>query len=106
MARKRTAKHPKPTEPEAQPQGGGQEGHGIAPSDPDAISKSQAAREAIAAGVEAPDDAVEFIRKKFGIEMSKAHFSAVKSQTKKKADALKAKSGRMPKAAVEGYLAP
>jgi hypothetical protein len=40
--------------------------------------------------------------------MSKPHFSAVKSQLKKREGGAKPKgrSGRKPKAAVEGYLAP
>ena len=70
------------------------------------LSRNPPPREAIAAGMETPDDAVEFIRKKFGIEMSKPHFSAVKAQEKKKTMSAPAKRGRKPKAAVEGYLAP
>jgi hypothetical protein len=67
------------------------------------ISKSEAARQAIAAGLDSPEEATNFIRKQFGIEMSKAHFSAVKSQVKAKAaegtPAPKGKPGRKPKAA-------
>ena len=72
------------------------------------ISKSAAARAALDAGIESPEKAVEFIRSQFGIEMSRQHFSTVKSQTKKKQGYTKSKRGRKPKAAnyVEGYLAP
>lgn len=106
MGRPRTAKHPKaeqvaPPEPEehAEPPAGGM-----------AVSKSAAAREAIAQGIDSPDDAVAFIKQRFGIEMSKPHFSAVKSQLKKREAggeaAPKGRPGRKPKAAIEGYLAP
>ena len=56
--------------------------------------------------IEGPDDDRGII---FGIEMSKPHFSAVKSQLKKREGggaAPKGRPGRKPKAAVEGYLAP
>ena len=78
------------------------------PQDKGSIAKNEAARQAIAAGLESPEEATEFIRKKFGIEMSKPHFSAVKSQLKKREGGAKPKgrSGRKPKATVEGYLAP
>src|SRR4051794_30274835 len=72
------------------------------------VSKSEAARQALAAGLESPEEATEFIRKKFGIEMSRTHFSAVKSQIKKRGGGAKPRGrpGRKPKAVVEGYLAP
>ena len=51
-----------------------------------------------------PDDGVAFIRSAFGLEMTKQHFSAAKSQIKLKArrgklfpDAVPAKRGRKPK---------
>ena len=76
------------------------------------MSKSDAARAAIKHGIENPTEASEFILKKFGIEISPSHFSAVKSLDKKAtgpAPATKGKPGRKPKVAkkpVEGYLAP
>jgi hypothetical protein len=74
---------------------------------PAAVSKSEAARTAIAEGIEAPQDAVAFIKTRFGIVMDPQHFSAVKSQMKKKEGVPPAKRGRKPKSqAVEGYLAP
>jgi hypothetical protein len=109
MARTRTAKHSKPVEPEDESQEVPEEAAvPPGPQDKGSISKSESARQAIAAGLESPEEATEFIRKKFGIEMSKPHFSAVKSQLKKREGGAKPKgrSGRKPKAAVEGYLAP
>jgi hypothetical protein len=103
MGRPRAAKHPK-AEPAAPPEQGPQP-----PGGGEAVSKSAAAREAIAQGIDSPEDAVAFIKQRFGIEMSKPHFSAVKSQLKKReasGAAPKASRGRKPKAAVEGYLAP
>jgi hypothetical protein len=71
--------------------------------------ESAAARDAIAQKIESLDDAVAFIKQRFGIEMSKPHFSAFKSQIKKReaaggSAAPKARQGRKPKAAVEGHL--
>jgi hypothetical protein len=73
------------------------------------ISKSEAARQALAAGFEGPEEATDFIKKTFGIEMSRSHFSAVKSQIKAKAEAPpapKGKPGRKPRATVEGIFTP
>ncbi len=36
----------------------------------------------MAEGIESPGDGVDFIRKRFGLEMSKGHFSATKSKLK------------------------
>jgi hypothetical protein len=107
MGRPRTAKHPKP-EPAAPPEDSPQD-HAGPETGGKAVSKSAAAREAIAQGIESPEDAVAFIKKRFGIDMSKPHFSAVKSSLKKREAggvAPKGRPGRKPKAAVEGYLAP
>ena len=48
-------------------EGGGQEGHGFAPSD--GPNKSEAARQAIKAGYDKPAEALPWIKKMFGIEM-------------------------------------
>jgi hypothetical protein len=122
MGRPRTAKHPKPAEiepedvsqeePDEETEGGGQEGHGFAPSDGDGPSKSEAARQAIKAGYDKPATALPWIKKTFGIEMGGQHFSAIKSQYLKKqaaepTKAEPAKRGPKPKAPlVEGYVAP
>ena len=46
------------------------------------MSKTDAIRAAMAEGIESPGDGVDFIRKRFGLEMSKGHFSATKSKLK------------------------
>jgi plastocyanin len=98
MSRTRVSKQPKSAEShsvakdasEAEPKKAGQE----------TISKSAAAKFALAEGYASPGDAVEFIKKRFGIEMDKQHFSAVKSQLKKK------EAGASGRIHTEGYLAP
>ncbi|MHC5542713.1 hypothetical protein ACYOEI_31195 [Singulisphaera rosea] len=47
-----------------------------------AISKAEAIRRALAEGLDMPEEGTEFIRKNFGLEVSKPHFSATKSQIK------------------------
>lgn len=82
MARVRTAKHPKPVEPEDESQEQpeepetGQETHGKA------TSKAEAVRMAVAQGVEAPGDIVDFARKRFGVELTKQMASSYKAQAK------------------------
>jgi hypothetical protein len=49
---------------------------------PGNMSKTNAIRAAMAEGIESPGDGVDFIRKRFGFEMSKQHFSATKSKLK------------------------
>src|SRR3954470_15638168 len=46
------------------------------------MSKTDAIRAAVAEGHESPADGVDFIKKRFGIELSKQHFSATKSKLK------------------------
>jgi len=71
------------------------------------ISKSEAVRRALAAGKELPDEGVAYIRQQFGIEIAKPHFSATKSQIKKREGGpAKGNPGRKPTTAAEGYLAP
>jgi hypothetical protein len=69
------------------------------------VSKAEAVRQAIAAGVQAPAEGVEHVMKHFGIQMDNKTFSLLRSQQKIR-DAKKsgAKPGRKP--AFEGYLAP
>lgn len=90
MAKKSAAK-PKAetTEPEIQ-----------TPAEP-TITKSEASRRAIAEGLTNAAEAVAFIKSKFGLDMSPAHFAAVRSGEKKKTGETKAKPGPKPKAAVE-----
>ena len=56
------------------------------PDTPRKMSKTDAIRAAMAEGIESPGDGVDFIRKRFGIEMSKQHFSATKSKLKSAED--------------------
>jgi hypothetical protein len=87
-------------------------GAGSAPASGIRITKAEATRQAIEAGMDSPDDGIDFIFKKFGIEMSKPHFSAAKSTLKKKGAFVNARPGRRPRRekapsrAIEGYLAP
>src|SRR3954451_7532220 len=92
MARARTAKHPRlapqPVEPEEESQEVPEQEE--AQDEPEGepakgtVSKADAARAAIQAGIEAPGEAVGYIKKRFGIEMGRQHFSAMKSQVRKK----------------------
>jgi hypothetical protein len=67
-------------------------------------------RAAIDSGAESLEDGVAFVKKRYGIVVTKPHFSAIKSQYKRREGAPKGRPGRKPKPsqkqAVEGYLAP
>ena len=86
MARKKSTPGPQHAEPEDKnqdiegTQGGGQEGYGFAPRSSRKMSKTDAIRAAVAEGIESPGDGVDFIRSRFGLEMSRQHFSATKSK--------------------------
>jgi hypothetical protein len=47
------------------------------------ISKSEAARRALAAGYDNPQEALAYIKGQFGIDMGPQHFSTIKSSMKK-----------------------
>jgi hypothetical protein len=104
MARK--VSKPKHVEPEYERQ----ETRAQNAADGKAFTKSAAAREAIAQGIESPQKASAFIKERFGIDMAPQHFSAVKSLIKKKeaSTAPRAKRGPKPKSAeaAKDYLAP
>jgi len=76
------------------------------------MSKTDAIRAALAEGHESPADGVDFIKTRFGIELSKQHFSATKSKLKATGGGQTTEAGRAPAPArkkavrVEGYLAP
>jgi hypothetical protein len=73
------------------------------------MSKADACRAALAAGIEDAEKAQEFTRSKFGVEIKATDFALYKSKAKQAAPATKAKPGRKPKAAaplLEGYVAP
>src|SRR3954453_2459135 len=107
MARKKTTPGSQRVESESEnqdteeTQGGGQEGHGFAPGSSRKMSKTDAIRAAMAEGIESPGDGVDFIRRRFGLEMSKQHFSATKSKLKSAEDTKKSAPKAAPKAATK-----
>jgi len=93
MARAKAAKQ-EPLEPEAESldiadsdgdeaDEGDSPGHN-GPARGKTISKADAARAAIRQGIESPQEASAYIMQQFGIDMAPQHFSAVKSQLRKK----------------------
>ena len=70
-------------------------------SKPEVASKSEAIRQAIAAGFEGPQEGTAWIQQQFGIEITPSHFSAVKATEKKKGWTKKGKPGRKPKQVAE-----
>src|SRR3954451_15563595 len=68
------------------------------------ISKTEAARQVIADGVDQPQAAVAEIKDRFGIDLKPQHFSNIKTQLKKRQAAPKGKRGR--KAAPTELSAP
>src|SRR6478672_11904356 len=69
-----------------------------------ATSKADAVRAALAEGIEAPAEALGFIRRRFGIEMGKPMFSSYKAKLRKKEGGTRRRARRTK--AIEGYLAP
>jgi hypothetical protein len=98
MARKRTAKHP---EAEAAPTGGVLDGNGFV-----SITKTQAVRNVLTDELKKIDDIVEFAKSRHGLDVSKQQASIYKSKEKQKGLITSAKPGRLPKAAIEDYVAP
>jgi hypothetical protein len=81
------------------------------PDTPRKMSKTDAIRAAVAEGHESPADGVDFIKRRFGIELSKQHFSATKSKLKttgagQSKEATRVAAPSKKAARVEGYLAP
>jgi hypothetical protein len=74
------------------------------------ISKAEAVRKALAAGMDGPPEGTAYLQREFGIEMTSQMWSSYKSQEKARAakhpEGMTGKPGRKPKAAIEGYLAP
>jgi hypothetical protein len=108
MARKKTAA-PKHIEPEDENRDAEQERlEATAPDKP--MSKASAIRAALAEGHDSPGAGTAFIKKRFGIEIAKQHFSAAKSQMKSREDAKKGSPGtaaaKTKPQPVEGHLAP
>ncbi len=61
------------------------------------MSKVDAVRAALAEGPESPEAATDFIRKRFGIEIGPQHFSATKSQLKRREGGGAPEGKRAPK---------
>jgi hypothetical protein len=79
MARKQTTPRRMGSEDQTQ-----EASESIAPDSKSAtISKAEAIRAARRAGIESPTAASNYIQNRFGIYVSRAHFSAFKSQAKK-----------------------
>lgn len=78
--------------------GGGQEGHGRS------LSKTEAGRLALREGIERPQEAVAFIEKRFGIQMTPMQFSQIKLRLKRREG--EAEPSEQTVKGVEGYLAP
>ena len=81
------------TEPDEEPEEGEPE-TGAAPT----MSKADAIRAALAAGADTPDAGVRFIKDRFGLDVTKQHWSASSSQFRKK-DGSAPKAPRAPRAA-------
>lgn len=68
------------------------------------VSKADAVRAALSEGADTPPEGIAFIKAKFGIDITPAHFSSYKSQekarlAKKAAGGVPARRGRAPKGA-------
>jgi hypothetical protein len=72
----------------------------------DKVTKADAVRAAIKAGADKPQDAIPFIKEKFGIEISAQHFSSYKSSFLKKAGKAPGRPGRKPKSETTEAAAP
>ena len=74
------------------------------------MSKADACRAALAAGIETTEEAMEFTRSKFGVEIKPTDFTLYKSKAKGAAASSRkaepAKRGRKPKAAASPEPAP
>jgi hypothetical protein len=74
-----------------------------------AVSKAEAVRQALSAGMDAPGDIADFAKSNFGLDIPKPQASAYKAQIKAKGQKTNSetpKRGRKPKAAVEAHVAP
>jgi hypothetical protein len=109
MSRSRKSARASIEPPEESPGGPGDAPFAADESGGEGPNKSDAARQAIRAGYEKPAEAVAWIKTTFGIDMNPQHFSAIKSNDKKKQEAAisdPARRGPRPGVLVEGYVAP
>ena len=68
---------------------------------PQPVSRPEAVRLALAAGIEDPREGTAYILKQYGLEVSLSYFSAVAATERKKGWTKKGKPGRKPKASKE-----
>jgi hypothetical protein len=66
------------------------------------MTKTDAVKAAIAAGKDMPAEGVQWIKETHGLDIDPQHFSAIKSQARKKAGGPPARRGRKPRAASNG----
>jgi hypothetical protein len=66
------------------------------------MTKTDAAKAAIAAGKDMPTEGVQWIKETHGIDIDPQHFSAIKSQARKKAGGPPARRGRKPRTTPSG----
>ncbi len=102
MARKKTTPASQPVQSRDESQDPDQQSpQSTGPDASRKMSKTDAIRAAMAEGIESPGDGVDFIRKRFGLEMSKQHFSATKSKLKSAEDAMKSAPQAAPKSSTK-----
>jgi hypothetical protein len=73
-----------------------------AAAEPKSTTKTDAVKAAIAAGKDMPTEGVQWIKETHGIDIDPQHFSAIKSQARKKAGGPPARRGRKPRTASNG----
>lgn len=112
MARNKSITDTQQREPESENHSSDQKAlENTEPDTPRKMSKTNAIRAAVAEGHGSPGDGVDFIKTRFGLELSKQHFSATKSKLKTTGGSQSKRSGQASSPAkkavpVEGYLAP
>jgi hypothetical protein len=73
-----------------------------ADADAPKMTKTDAVKAAIAAGKDMPVEGVQWIKETHGLDIDPQHFSAIKSQARKKAGAAPGRRGRKPRTASNG----
>jgi len=69
------------------------------------ISKTDAVRAALSEGMDMPSEGVPFIKSRFGIDLIPQHFSAIKSQLKKREGEPAGKRGRKSRTVISTPVA-
>ncbi len=113
MARNKSTTASQYREPESEDQASDQQAlEATNPETPRRMSKTDAIRAAVSEGFESPGDGVDFIKRRFGLELSKQHFSATKSKLRLVEGGRSKEAGQAPRPAkkksmpIGGYLAP